>query len=376
MRGFFIKYDIFMLKILKNARDLQTINIDSFNLFIQMSKIEFTSIGLTSLYENILHVSESTGEILDVSTNRKIFLEHNGIKIYCLKINRFGTEFLSIGISSKLLKEHYFKGISNHTIKLLYNNLMQLTKDYFYISFDNFMRGSVEDIDFFVDFKYNPFFLQDSLKKNFKLVPNCSYYYSEINELRTLTGFQHSKRSTKSVKNLFFKIYNKSLEFNYKSDVFNDKYFNLPILNDFFRFECTLKNQKHFNLFFNENKKQKSFIKTLENILNNKTKYSRIPFDIFSNVVFSRKPTKFVDYDSEILKIRIDNQLLLLQILYLNYLKDPSNTFNSIDDFFQDVIYPYKNMTLQKNILWVSRMKRKLKILKNYRKEEFLKNID
>lgn len=365
-----------MLKILKNARDLHTINIDSFNLFIQMSKIEFTSLGLTSLYENILHVSESTGEILDVSTNRKIFIEHNGIKIYCLKINRFGTEFLSIGISSKLLKEDYFKGISNHTINQLYNNLMYLTKDYFYISFENFIRGSVEDIDFFVDFKYNPFFLEDSLKKNFKLVPNCSYYYSEINELRTLTGFQHSKRSTKSVKNLFFKIYNKSLEFNYKSDVFNDKYFNLPILNDFFRFECTLKNQKHFNLFFNENKKQKSFIKTLKNILNNKIKYSRIPFAIFSNVVFSRMPTKFVDYDSEILKIRIDNQLLLLQILYIDYLKIPSNAFNSIDNFFEDVIYPYKNMKLQKNILWVSRMKRKLKILKNYRKEQFLKNID
>lgn len=376
MRGVFILYDIFMLNILKNARDLQIVNIDSFNLFIQLSKIEFTSLGLTSLYENILHVSELTGEILDVSINRKIFLEHNGIKIYCLKINRFGTEFLSLGISSKLLKENYFKGISSNTIKQVYNNLMYFSKDYFYISFEDFILGSVEDIDFFVDFKFNPFYLENFLKKNFKFVPDCSYYYTEINELRTFTGFQHSKRSTKSVKNLFFKIYNKSVEFNYKSDVFNDKYFNLPILKDYFRFECTLKNQKHFNLFFNETKKQKSFVKTLENILNNKIKYSRIPFDIFSNVIFSRRPFKLVQYDSEILKIRVDNQLLLLQLLYTNYIQTAENAFNSIDNFFNDVIKPYKNMNLQKNKLWVSRMKRKLKILYNYNKENFLKNID
>ncbi len=142
-----------MTKVNKNINTLDTIEIDSLKLRIPYDQVEVIDY---KLWDTLSSHWESTGEINEtkipnqVSTTKE---DEFGNHTYSYKwaivsqtLERGRTnKFIRIHLNSKALHQHYFKGISKHTVKLLYKQLMSERKVYF--SFETFLKADYANID-------------------------------------------------------------------------------------------------------------------------------------------------------------------------------------------------------------------------------------
>ena len=209
----------------------------------------------------------NTGEFEEFDKKQALKHDYNGVTYYSWLYTRFNpktrvrTKFLCFLVNSKMLYRDYFRGITNLTIEKIYHNLMAI--GHFEFSFEQFMKCYVYDIDFACDYycDYDSkmwFYKKYTYTNLYKVIP-----FIRHDILQTL---QFQKRDTATNSAPYAKFYSKLHECLSASRKDTKEFYkinNLPIkdLNELYRFEYTMKNNKMLNRYHNiEN--------TLENILN------------------------------------------------------------------------------------------------------------
>lgn len=169
-------------------------------------------------------LDKETGEIEDLMPFQKSqMLQHevNGVifqtRLYKRPIrgenNKFTgevQEWLQVLLSAKMLGKDYYKGITQGTVKQLYDNFMSY--DHFKCTYENFLDAFVFDIDFCKDIdrprkEVNKFIQALDLS----LKPNTSRVYKNRSGDVSTLQFSHREKST--FKYPYYKIYNKYDEF-------------------------------------------------------------------------------------------------------------------------------------------------------------------
>ena len=241
--------------------------IDSFKLRIKEKRIRYTEKGNLLLNDTFVIISNTTGEIKDWKENSYTVpeLKEKGISLRIAKekvtqVKGYIGNHLTLGINSKLLKKDYLKGITNETIKTIYDEIMKL--DIFFCSFDEFKRSHITDVDVKNDItnienmKKDVLFMESKLKN--------SLLYSGKKELGLEMG--NRTKTKKVITRPFIKFYSKKLELMYNSKTFYDNYIKGQDI-DYLRVEGTIKNAKHWRSILNTLKLEKRDF-TLENVLN------------------------------------------------------------------------------------------------------------
>ena len=202
------------LKKIKVNRIDETFQLDSFKIRIPMSKCKVLDEGLTG---NLIIVNDKTGLVLDRIFKKNAFpINDGGINIYFAieeqtTSNQTRKSFLTMLLTTKLLKERYFEGITENNIKLVYEAVI----NYGIVSFtyNTFLNGELTDVDFKKDMSTAD---MDSIikgcysltKENHKMAEVCRTFNKKDNK-----GIQWSKRDTTEVmKKPFVKIYHKGLD--------------------------------------------------------------------------------------------------------------------------------------------------------------------
>jgi len=206
-----------MTKVNKNINTLDTIEIDSLKLRIPFDQVKILDYKLE---DTLTSHWESTGELNETKKPNQVPTikeDEFGNHIYSYKwsivsqtLERGRTnKFLRIGLNTKALHQHYFKGISRDTVKFLYKQLMAEKKVYF--SFETFLKADCTDIDFKKDIVCDAFAqstkrLDEMTKPHRKSSKGAERFNKKWNK-----GIMWSTRKKATPGNPFFKIYDKHL---------------------------------------------------------------------------------------------------------------------------------------------------------------------
>jgi len=215
--------------------------IDSFKLRIKADKVLFTPRGRELLMERKVSIGvdkvkrvlngemnldelESELEYGDFKRNAYFpeELEEKGIKLRFLVVRRdypykpeLSGDYLEILLNSKLLKERYFEGITLDNILIILEEINSL--GLFEINFDDFVNGSVVDVDIKAD-------IEDISESEFRrfidLLNNIKE--GEIHKGEKNLGIQYSYRQNTShyIGKPFVKFYYKPIELLNNSPIF------------------------------------------------------------------------------------------------------------------------------------------------------------
>lgn len=249
-----------MSKVNKNIETLNTIEIDSLKLRIPYDQITIVN---SLIIDKIGVYNVETGEELEEPTPRNWYRVEKqnewGNKLYSYKwdIQQITLEkgrafkYLCVQVNSKVLHQHYFKGISLDTIKLVYKQLMNEKVVSF--SLETFLNSDCTDIDFKKDvinehFRKAVTTLND-MSKPFKQYGKGANAFMKKDNL----GIEWSNRRTATPSNPFLKLYHKGLQCVMHKDM--KQYYNEYLKNssdtiqDRIRIEYTIKNKKHLTKF-------------------------------------------------------------------------------------------------------------------------------
>ena len=224
--------------------------IDSLKIRIPLHQVEIKN---ESIKGSWILVNDITGEVSPGKFKENSYaIKQNGISV------RFGIEsqntanrkvetFLVILVNSKLLKREYFDGITEKNVGKVYDELIKY--DVVSFSYKSFLSAECTDVDIKKDCKMSLKGFDDSIssiEQHARPSKKRGQGYRRIKE-KTNQGIEFSERKTTSFcSNPFFKIYHKELELNNNSSEFADKYLSEIDYSDTVRFECTIKNKKHF----------------------------------------------------------------------------------------------------------------------------------
>jgi len=253
--------------------------IDSLKIRISIEKVKILNEAINGSW---LIVNNITGEVLEKKYKEKAsFVNDSGIHLRFLIekqfINRERAEtFLTILITSKVLKQDYFSGINKDTVKNVYQYLMESNQVYF--TYKDFLEGNLTDVDFKYDVKGNINLYIQAVRELVKKTDLMRVYDIKVNK-----GIQFSNRETTSIADKpFLKIYSKDLDlFNHSKEFYTSfiKDTKSDNVDSLIRFEFTIKNKKHFKKFgvndtslksvlsLSKGKKEKMYKAILENYI-------------------------------------------------------------------------------------------------------------
>ena len=206
-----------MTNVNKNINTLDTIEIDSLKLRIPYDQVKVIDYRfedtLNSYWESTGEAKESTKpEQLKTNVQDDIGNDIYNYKWSLVKqtLERGRTnKYLKIEVTSKALEQYYFKGISKHTLRFLYRQLMNEKKVHF--SFETFLNADCTDIDFKKDI------VNQHFKKAVKTLNEMSKPFrqyskgSKVFRKKHNSGIQWSDRHSASPSNPFLKLYDKYL---------------------------------------------------------------------------------------------------------------------------------------------------------------------
>lgn len=233
-------------------------SIDSLKLHIPISLVKDISPELNETRTNY-EVGNETGvvhsEKILKTRSKKIDFGVYHVKACIVTRHNVHTRnentYLELYLNTKILEKDYFKGLTKHNIRDVWNKLMR-TK-HFYCDFDIFMLSRVSDVDFkkdievpkedFVDFtKY-----MRSISKERKVRDKGVFRYANGN-------IEWNKRETSTIANPFLKLYYKNeeaIERNEEVSGFFNEYFDMRELPSIVRGEATIKRSTEIKKFFN-----------------------------------------------------------------------------------------------------------------------------
>ena len=236
-------------------------SIDSCKLWIPFHNVEILD---QSIFDTKLVISQSTGELESTFKTNAAKIHEDGIKTkYCYLSMPYKDqdgsdqlrEYIVVLFNSKLLKERYFAGISERTIKDVYIELMKHEKVVF--TYEDFLNSTLTDTDWKCDvmlgedgYERMAKFLKSNTKDSRKLGSG----YHEKNS-QTNRGIQFSTRQNAVPSRPFFKLYAKAIELRNNSPEFLPSLFgshsleNLAKLDGLYRLEFTVKNSNFYQAF-------------------------------------------------------------------------------------------------------------------------------
>lgn len=242
-----------------------TFEIDSFKWRTLSDNVELND----SMISDYIIIHKGTGEVLPKAYKRNAYIHiQDGIKFYfaleLIKTSFDKTElFLSILITSKILKEKYLQGITQKNIRDIYDALMKCNVASF--SFETFLSGFVVDIDFKFDSYVDSFLpivkaCKEGAKQEHVKSGNIITYEKKNNQ-----GIQFSKRESTNIDTKpFLKVYNKECDLicNPDNKEFYNKYLidQVKKLSGRIRIEFTIKNKKHLRKYGIEDSSLKNIL--------------------------------------------------------------------------------------------------------------------
>ena len=184
------------------------------------------------------------------------------------------NEYVVIQANAKQLKSKYLEGITVHNVENLYHYIMKL--QVIYCDFETFMHEAlVSDIDIAYDIEITPKGLADAISAIYSnVLPSAFRFVGKPFKKNTNTGLQFNVRDKATPSRPFVKIYHKSLELEYKSIEFFEKYIKGQAYQNIGRLEFTVKNNKH------KQKLNIPEVKTFAQLL-------ATPHDTLSDIAFS-----------------------------------------------------------------------------------------
>lgn len=272
---------------------MYNIKVDSCKLSFPLKYCSDISQELTDFFKE-QKINCSTGEVTekekiartpftrytDFGTYYKVWIE-NQIS------NKGSEEFISILLNSKHLGEHYFSGITKHTIEHLYNHILSL--NLFKCSFQTFKNARYQDTDLAFDFQctFNQFEVLKENIKNSTLFPDLW----QSTHKDTNSGIWSPKTNTKvkprdfaTPTKPYIKFYSKEIDFLYKSNLFANHFNLVGQSSNVVRFEATIQNAIH------KKRLKIDGLKTFEQLLNADLK--AICSDMFKRYFEKRKFVK------------------------------------------------------------------------------------
>lgn len=223
------------------------INIDSLLLRLPLTS-ELVQIISSSFNDRYVLINTSTGEELNYNKQNEISLLNDHINykfwIRTKHIRGITNSYLYMIITSKMLKNKYFKGITQSNIKYIYDELMEL--NIFHCSFKTFMEvSSVTDIDFKQDDYLNSNDY-DEVKHQFRSITKETKQSGKgYQNYKSGIAWNTRKNATKTKP--FVKVYDKEKQLISECENFRSVYLNKWNIKDLKRFEFTIKDLKHLN---------------------------------------------------------------------------------------------------------------------------------
>ncbi len=233
---------------------LKVASIDSLKLRIPFEEVKLIK---TDLDDNWKYLNDSTGEIDEKEYLKRAYwsrakgiatkyaVEHQTIEGGHIR------KYLVILVSSKVLKELYFYGISKKTIFHLLKEINN--QNVVNLEMYQLLQAECVDIDFKVDYEMTIHEFEGLIELS---------KHMTIPKQRLKTGYQvflgkgnkgiaWGTRQTQSPKtNPFWKHYHKGLELKEKSYEFTDEYLTDQVFENRCRTEFTIKNRQHLNAVF------------------------------------------------------------------------------------------------------------------------------
>lgn len=233
--------------------------IDSFK--IRIPKDTLNQITLPdNLNAEIISVYAETGEIINSNqqglkeklSTLKISNDNDitsvTIAIESIRTSLSQRDYLTLKITSKLLKQGYYEGINSKTI---YNVVDYLNSVGVGISIEQLLKSEVTDIDICKDFTLTPNeynLIINKIKLNTKASQEQNKGYNLFNQKEN-KGIEFSSRKKATPTNPFFKIYNKFLDTKSLKHSEFFKHYKIETESNLHRIESTLKNKKHFEKY-------------------------------------------------------------------------------------------------------------------------------
>lgn len=230
------------------------IAVDSLKVRIPRDRVEIRDKDLGASF---VPVRIDDGELMDDQEFKKTSLkrQYKGVSVYFrLEAQRGGDgivrDYVTILINSKLVHFHYFDGVTNEHLRLLYNRLMSL--DVVSFEFEDLQKAECTDVDFkndvrCPDFKNTIKDMYARAKDTKKLGQGVKTFKSYDNQ-----GIQFGVRNYATPSYPFLKLYHKGIHcmLSQEDDMLSFYAEFLSVhgydLTDVIRVETTIKNKKHF----------------------------------------------------------------------------------------------------------------------------------
>ena len=234
-----------MLKI----NNLTEASIDSLKIRIPLFSLDSYDLDIT---RDIQQFANYEFDVIDreFKTNRKTYEFDN----YKLTANIFrvnGIDCLILLVNSKQVGYKYFEGITNDTIKIIYN--LCIHNQVMKCSYEMFRQSAVTDIDIKKDFRFDTLPDYKQMLEGMKVMSVKSNLrdkgHRPFNDKGNL-GLEFGTRvTTSAISNPFTKVYFKQKELETNSFDFADRYLSDVDYKNVFRIETTIKDKRHFDSF-------------------------------------------------------------------------------------------------------------------------------
>ena len=233
-------------------------------------------------------------------------------------------KFLTVLMSSKILEERYFEGLSIKNHKNVYQKLISMKVAFF--DYDSFINSECTDVDFKKDIKTTMF--RDSIPM---LVSSARESHLSGKGIRPFKkkenlGVQWSDRKGATLENPYLKIYHKTIELDNNSIEFKNEYLFDFNISNIVRVEFTMKNNKHLKKYGIQSQK---FIDLLKLSQEKKT-------SILSKIVNIHLMPRFIKPDVP-LKQLTPSDIMLYNSLYLLSNKMYLNKYRAVESLLTNI---------------------------------------
>lgn len=272
-----------------------TIVVDSFKVRIPFEQVGAIPEGLNIELEI---TNKHSGEVLshwslaelglntrtrsvNVSNDRRA--TYVSVSIAQRTISKIQRTYLELKITSKLLKQNYYSGITLQTLPLIVEYLNSVGVA---ITETQLLKSEITDTDFRQDITILPERWQDIVTHiKAQAIPSTQVGRGfNVFSRKDNVGIEFASRSKATLSNPFVKIYSKTLDSLSEAHKNFFEHYKLSTPENLFRVEFTLKNKEHFSYYGIEN--------TLEGCLSlSQEKLSSIKADILGKHIHILAPT-------------------------------------------------------------------------------------
>ncbi len=225
-----------------NISNLKECSIDSLKIRIPL---DFLYSYDKTIQKNIISIDADTGELdREFKTTKKVYeFDSFQLTVNIFKIHSIDT--LVLLVNSKQLGSRYFEGITNDTIRLIYD--LCIDANIFNCPYATFLEARTSDTDYKKDFILPKDDYKTMIGGMYKMAIPSSNRDGGARKHKGNMGIEFSKRQTNSpIRYPFTKVYHKESELKTNSLTFSERYLHDVEVKDVIRLETTIKDSKHY----------------------------------------------------------------------------------------------------------------------------------